>query len=357
MKFLVKIMMWLIGAAAFLMLLIITLGYFFSQPGYKGSASTHFNGTTFQNINNVPDKGFFDAMKWYFTRNQGEWNELSESEITFAKKPAERVHNSLVITYVNHATFLIQTDGLNILTDPVWSNRVSPFSFAGPKRMRPPGVKFEDLPPIDLVIISHNHYDHLDLSTLKKLDNRFNPLIAVPLGVDELLKKEGFKQTVALDWWESHEISEQLKINFVPAQHFSARGLFDRNKTLWGGYVLNTSSGNVYFAGDTGYGDFFSEIGARFKPIKVGLIPIGTYKPRWFMGPIHVDPAEAIQAHKDVGAEISFGMHFGTFPLADDGMKEPEADFAKAIRQPENRGVNFKLLTEGDSFTLKPGKR
>ncbi len=346
-------MLWILGAVTLFIFLVVMLGWFFSKPGYEGPESNHFNGSTFQNIGEVPSKGFFDVMKWYLNRDQGTWKEIPESEVIFPQKPVAKVSDALVITYVNHSTFLIQVDGLNILTDPVWSDRVSPLSFAGPKRMRPPGVRFKDLPKIDLVIISHNHYDHLDIPTLKKLEARFQPQFVVPLGVDVLLNEEGISNTVSLDWWDKEEVSDNMNVNLVPAQHFSARGLFDRDKTLWGGYVIETPSGNIYFAGDTGYGDFFPEIGKRFEPIKIGLIPIGAYKPRWFMSPVHVDPAEAIQIHKDTGAEISFGMHFGTFPLADDGMEEPELDFAKAIQKPENKGVNFKLLTEGDAFTLR----
>lgn len=346
-------MLWILGLLIIIVIGITVTGWWFSAPGYDGPTSDHFNGTTFKNLENVEAKGFFDVLKWSINRDEGEWTELTEDDVTFAEKPASRVTDSLVITYVNHATFLIQTAGLNILTDPVWSNRFSPLSFAGPKRMRPPGLKFEDLPDIHLVILSHNHYDHLDIETLKKIDELYAPEFIVPLGVDLYLNNESISNTTALDWWDSEAISDSLNVTSVPAQHFSARGLFDRNKTLWSGYVLETGFGNIYFAGDTGYGDFFKEIGEKFDKITVGLIPIGAYKPEWFMGPIHVNPEEAIQVHKDLNAEISFGMHFGTFPLADDGMKEPVDDFSKAMQKPENAGVNFKLLTEGDSFKLQ----
>lgn len=346
-------MLWILGFLVIVALGISTLGWWFSGPGYDGPASDHFNGTTFENLEEVEAKGFLDVLKWSFNRDEGEWTELTEKDVTFAKKPSPRVFNSLAITYVNHATFLIQTGGLNILTDPVWSERVSPLSFAGPKRMRPPGLKFKDLPKIDLVIISHNHYDHLDIETLKKLNDWYSPKFIVPLGVDLYLNQAGIKNTTALDWWDNNSVSETVSVTSVPAQHFSARGLFDRNKTLWSGYVLETDSGTVYFAGDTGYGEFFKEIGERFKNITVGLIPIGAYKPQWFMSQIHVNPEEAIQVHKDLNAEISFGMHFGTFPLADDDMEEPVNDFLEAIKKPENAGVNFKLLTEGDTFRLQ----
>lgn len=346
-----KIMFWITALLILSALTISFVGWMVSKPGYEGPVTDHFNGNTFENIGEVPSKGFFDVMKWYLNRDKGEWKEIPESEITFARKPAAKVTDSLVITYVNHSTFLIQVDGLNILTDPVWSKRVSPFQFMGPKRMRPPGLNFEDLPAIDLVVLSHNHYDHLDISTLKKINQAYDPLFVVPLGVDLFLNEEGISNTKTLDWWDQDKISDEFTVNLVPAQHFSARGTFDRDKTLWGGYVLETSFGNIYFAGDTGYGDFFPEIGLRFD-IKVGLIPIGAYKPRWFMSPVHVDPEEAIKVHKEVNAEISFGMHFGTFPLADDGMMDPVNDFAEALQKPENAGVNFKLLTEGDRFIL-----
>lgn len=345
-------MLWIVSLLFVAAITIVSAGWIVSKPGYDGPVSDHFNGTTFENPGNIPSKDFFDIMKWYFQRDQGEWVEIEENEVTFAPKPADNVTDGMMITYVNHSTFLIQTAGVNILTDPVWSDRVSPVSFAGPKRFRPAGVKFEDLPPIDLVIISHNHYDHLDIETLKKLEKLYQPRFISPLGVAQLLENSGIKNTLDLDWWDEQAIDSDITVHSVQAQHFSARGLFDRDKTLWSGYVIETPAGNIYFAGDTGYGDFFKEIGQRHPDITVGLIPIGAYKPRWFMKPMHVNPEEAIQVHKDVGAEISFGMHFGTFPLADDGMKDPENDFSKAIRKPENQGVNFKLLTEGDSFRI-----
>lgn len=346
-------MLWVLALLVIVFLGISIIGWWFSAQGYEGSTTNHFNGTTFENLEDVEAKGFFDVLKWSINREEGEWMELTEDDVTFAEKPASRVTNSLSITYVNHATFLIQAGGLNILTDPVWSERVSPLSFAGPKRMRPPGLKYEDLPEIDFVIISHNHYDHLDINTLKKLNEQYSPEFIVPLGVDLYLNQEGISQTISLDWWSEHSVSETVTVTSVPAQHFSARGLFDRNKTLWAGYVLEADSGSVYFAGDTGYGEFFKEIGKRFDDITVGLIPIGAYKPQWFMSPIHVNPEEAIQVHKDVNAKISFGMHFGTFPLADDGMDEPVNDFTDAMKKTENAGVNFKLLTEGDTFRLQ----
>lgn len=345
-------MIWIFGALAVAAALIAGVGWYMSAPGYEGPESDHFNGTTFENIGGVDSKNLWEVLKWSLNREQGEWVERTAEEVPPGAKPADRVSDGFVLTYVNHSTFLIQTDGLNILTDPVWSERVSPFSFAGPRRMRPPGIRFEDLPAIDLVLVSHNHYDHLDIATLKDLNDAHAAKFIVPLGVDLYLKQQGISNTTAIDWWEDEAISEAVTVSGVPAQHFSARGMFDRDKTLWMGFVLQTSFGNIFFAGDTGYGPFFPEIGERYAPIKMGLIPIGAYKPRWFMSPVHVDPEEAIQVHKDVQAEISFGMHYGTFPLADDGMNDPQRDFSEAIQKPENQGVNFKLLKEGDRFSV-----
>lgn len=325
---------------------VIAIGYMLSVPSYKGNQSKNFNGKVFQNMGDVSAKSFADVLKWMVNREQGEWSKIPQEDVTFGKISENRVEDSVqVITFVNHSTFLIQTDGLNILTDPIWSDRASPFNFAGPKRMRPPGIKFEDLPEIDMVLISHNHYDHLDLPTIKRLEEKYSPQFIVPLGVDLFLKNKGIGNVVDLDWWEEEHILEKIRIAAVPAQHFSGRGLFDRDKTLWCGYVIQSENGNIYFAGDTGYGDFFKDIAKKFEPVKTALIPIGAYKPRWFMKPMHVNPTEAIQVHKELNAELSIGMHFNTFPLADDGQNDPVNDLSKALK-----GENFTILEEGKSI-------
>lgn len=326
--------------------LIVSVSFATSAPGYKGSTSDHFNGTKFLNGEGYNEQGFRQLLKWATNRTPGEWTELKEEDIEYGEKPKNRIADSShVITYVNHSTFLIQTDSLNILTDPVYSERVSPFSFMGPKRMRPPGIRFEDLPEIDVVLISHNHYDHLDINTIKKVQATFDPLFITPLGVDLYLKKNGVSKTVSLDWWEETTVSESIDIAAVQAQHFSSRGPFDRDKTLWAGFVIKSQQGNIYFAGDTGYNTFFKEIGERYAPIKTALIPIGAYIPRWFMSPVHVDPTQGIQIHKDVKAELSIGMHFGTFPLADDGHDDPINEFNAAVGN-----ENFVLLGEGEKI-------
>ena len=294
----------ILGLVAIFTLLVVILGWWFSAPGYSGTKTDNFNGKTFVNGEGYQEKGSRDFMKWMLNREPGEWTEKTESDIEYGKKPADRVtDSSQVITFINHSTFLIQTDGFNILTDPVYSKRVSPFSFAGPKRMRPPGIRFEDLPDIDFVLISHNHYDHLDIGTLKRVRETHDPLFITPLGIDLYLKENGISKTVSLNWWEAHKISTTFSISAVEAQHFSGRGIFDDDKTLWAGFVIESRNGNLYFAGDTGYNSFFKTIGEKYAPIKTAIIPIGAYIPRWFMNPVHVDPAQAVQAHHDLNAD------------------------------------------------------
>ncbi|MDZ7716307.1 MAG: MBL fold metallo-hydrolase [Balneolaceae bacterium] len=335
--------------ATFLIVGTLTVDYIIKAPVYKGPPTEHFNGKTFSNIDGIKARGLKDVIKWAITEEPGPWTVLSEEDITYGSVPESTVTEGIKITFVNHATFLIQVDGLNILTDPVWSERASPFQWIGPKRMRPPGIRFQDLPEIDVVLISHNHYDHLDIHTAKRLKDAFDPLFITPLGVPLYLKENGITNTAELNWWNDYVINQEVKVFAVPAQHFSGRGLTDRDKTLWAGYVLQTPAGNIYFAGDTGYDGFFKDIGQRFNPIDVALIPVGAYKPRWFMSPIHVDPFEAVQIHKDVGAKQSIGMHFGTFPLADDGMTEPINDLAKAREQAGIDKKDFFILNEGAS--------
>lgn len=240
-------------------------------------------------------------------------------------------------------------DGINILTDPIWSKRTSPFRSIGPKRMSPPGIKFGDLPRIHLVLLTHNHYDHLDLQTMRMVFGAHHPKIISSLGTKAFLDKQFITGATELDWWQKFIFGDTLEIQSVPAQHFSGRGFLDRDATLWCGYIIKTSSGNIYFAGDTGYNDqTFKEIGKQCGPIKVSLLPIGAYKPEGFMSPIHTSPEESIKIHLDVMSQTSIGMHFGTFPLADDGYDEPVNDLQLAMPKYNLKSHEFVVLQAGE---------
>lgn len=321
------------------------IGWWLSAPGYQGPSSDHFTGKRFINAGNVEAKGFKDVMKWMVNRDQGAW---TYQDATPGEAPPASIDSGCRITFVNHSTFLIQVDGLNILIDPVWSERVSPFSFAGPKRMRPPGIQFDDLPAIDIVLISHNHYDHLDKSTLQRLEETYQPTVIAPLGNKAYLQSIGLTKIVERDWWEDTTV-QNVGIRIMPAQHFSGRGLFDRDKTLWCGFTIESKWGAIYYAGDTGYGPFFKEIGAYYDTIKAAIIPIGAFQPKWFMSPIHIGPEEAIQVHHDINSHYSIGCHYGTFPLADDGMNEPQETLQQLLTN-QATAKPFMLLPEGDSW-------
>jgi L-ascorbate metabolism protein UlaG (beta-lactamase superfamily) len=265
------------------------------------------------------------------------WPEHVESEP--GPRPVEREARGAVrVTLVNHATFLIQMDGLNILTDPMWSERCSPVSWAGPKRHRSPGIRFEDLPPIDAVLVSHNHYDHLDLPTLERLASRFKPRALTPFGNGDLLREAKLSNVQELDWWEAVPLSADVTVTLVPAQHFSSRTLWDRNEALWGGFVVSGPAGNVYFAGDTGYGPHFREIAKRFAPLRFALLPISPFHPAGRStgeaatnhARVHLGPEEAVQAHLDLGAPPSLAGHFQTFQLGDDDFEEAPRALALA---------------------------
>jgi len=246
---------------------------------------------------------------------------------------------------VNHSTVLLQQPGANILTDPVWSRRCSPVSFAGPARHRAPGVDFDNLPPIDIVLVSHNHYDHLDLSALRRLASRGASQFLAPLGAGSFLETHGISPVRELDWGDSAAASG-VTIHSVPAFHFSGRSLFDRDRTLWCGYMLETAVGLVYFAADTGFGPLFSWIRDRFGPPRLAFLPIGAYEPRWFMSPVHMDPDEAVEAHGILGAESSIAIHHGTFQLADESIDDP------AIRLRAIAPASFFVLSNGESHLL-----
>jgi L-ascorbate metabolism protein UlaG (beta-lactamase superfamily) len=305
--------------------------------------SDHFDGRRFHN-RQADVRGFFDFLRWIVTRQPGAWP--SFRDVSPGPPPPRRVPD-LRVTFVNHATLLVQIQGFNVLTDPVWSKRVSPVSWIGPRRRRPPGIRFADLPQIDLVLLSHDHYDHLDLPTLRALQRRDRPTVVCGLRVGRLLAANGISEILELDWWDSVPARRGLTVTSVPIAHFSGRWLA-RNRTLWCGFLLSGSPGTVFFAGDTGAGPHFEEIGRRAGPIRLALLPIGAYKPEWFMSPVHLSPSQALDAHRDLRAQTSVGMHFGTFRLADDGEEEPAREIEELLARAAPPLPRFWLLEHGE---------
>lgn len=293
--------------------------------------SDHFDGKRFFNPHMGEDHGFGAALRWMVNRKSTPWPDWIENKPW--PKPGPVAPDAISISFIGHACFLIGIGGRWFITDPVYGERASPVSFAGPKRVRAPGLAFDDLPRLDGILVSHNHYDHLEKAALGELHRRFQAPVVTSLGNGNLIGSAGPRQVTELDWWQSHRIGD-VEITYVPAQHFAARTPFDRNRTLWGGFVLQAAGRTVYFSGDSGYCPYFQQIGARFPGIDLSLLPIGAYEPRWFMRPMHMNPADAVQAHLDLGTARSIGMHFGTFAgLTDEGIDAPVTALADARRE------------------------
>lgn len=321
---------------------------------YQGPPSDHFDGERFFNPGQPStDHGLGAILRWKRERGAAKWP--AHVPVT-PSRPEARV-DGLRITMVGHASLLIQAAGKNILTDPVWSDRASPLSFLGPKRATAPGIVFDDLPPIDAVLLSHNHYDHLDVATLRRLQAAHQPLIAVPLGNDTIVRAAvPDARCVSGDWWDRLPLGNDMATTLTPAYHWSNRGRGDRRMALWACHFLTTPAGAVWFAGDTGYGDgaIFHSIRSRLGAPDVALISIGAYAPRWFMAGSHVDPAEAARIATDVGALEALGIHWGTFQLSDEAREAPALELASALaaigRDPESfpaAGVGFSYDYKG----------
>jgi L-ascorbate metabolism protein UlaG (beta-lactamase superfamily) len=257
-----------------------------------------------------------------------------------------------VVTFIGHATFLIQAEAGNVLTDPMFSERAGPWNVFGPKRVRSPAIPLDALPPISIVLLSHNHYDHCDVRTLRMLARRFDPVVVTPLGNARLVRSVGLRRIEELDWWQS-AATTALPIMLTPAHHFSARRPLDRNRALWGGFVVVAGTQRIYFAGDTAYAPFFTDIRHRLGPIDLALLPIGAYEPRWFMKAVHMNPAEAVQAHLDLQATMSVGMHFGTFQMTTEGIDEPLLALDHAHKGRGVSAARFRTVGFGESLVLR----
>lgn len=258
------------------------------------------------------------------------------------------------LTWIGHSTFLFQYRGWNLLTDPVFSERCSPLSFAGPRRAVAPALTVDSLPPINAVLVSHNHYDHLDRASVKQLQARFGQDILwfVPRGVAGWLRKLGIERIIELGWWQS-EFHGQVEAFCLPAQHFSGRGPGDHNRSLWCSWRLEFPDFSLYFAGDTGYAPLFKEIGDLFGPVDLALLPIGAYEPRWFMSPVHINPAEAVTIHREIGARQSVAMHWGTFVLTDEPMDAPPRALAAALQEQHIDPETFRVPQHGETLIIE----
>ncbi|HEV8015606.1 MAG TPA: MBL fold metallo-hydrolase [Stellaceae bacterium] len=294
--------------------------------------SDHCDGARFFNPGRATQqRGFGDFLRWRLSRKAPVWPRwIADADPPLP--PDALRPGAVAVTYIGHATLLLRFAGFAVLTDPMFSLRASPFAFLGPKRVRPPAVALDDLPRIDAVVLSHNHYDHMDLPSLRRLRARDDPPIVTGIGNGAYLAGKGLDHVIELDWWERVEPVPGLGITYVPAQHWSRRRFGDTNRMLWGGHVVEAGGARAYFAGDTGYPAQFAEIARRLGAPDVALLPIGAYEPRWFMSAQHMNPDDAVRAHLDLGARLSIAIHFATFALTDEPFDAPQAALAEARR-------------------------
>jgi len=321
------------------------------QPRHAGAPDAHFDGTRF--YNRVPaEKSLVDILAYLSTYRirRETWPERVRNARYPAPPPAGA---GVTATFINHSTVLLDIGGVRVITDPIYAERASPFAFAGPARVREPGVPFAELPPIDVVLVSHDHYDHLDTATLAALALRDAPLVLAGLGNGALLAEHGITRFRELDWWQRHEMRD-LEFHFVEVRHRSGRGLLDQMKTLWGGFVIIAPGAKIYFAGDTGWGPHFAATRERFGAFDLCLLPIGAYRPRDFMAPVHLDPDAAVRAHAELGCGQSIAIHHGTFQLTYEAIDEPYAELAAALGKRGDSPHRFRVLGFGESLRLPP---
>lgn len=323
-----------------------------AAPVYKGEKLFNFDGTYFRSPRIIAGvQGVKSLLKWQRERVRPTW--VVEKNLRHKPTLINSKLGELNVVFINHSTFLIQIDGLNIITDPVFANRVGPLGI-GPKRHKPSGLAMNELPKIDIILLSHNHYDHLDIQAVKEIYKKNNSKIICPLGIGLFLDKHNIKHLPDLNWYEELNLNDNTSILCTEALHFSGRGLSDRNKTLWAGYLIKSRFGDVYFVGDTGYNEnIFTEIGKQHKDISLALIPIGAYKPEWFMSSVHISPAQAVMLHKAVGAKQSIAMHWGTFALADDGMYTAVEEIKKFHTTKDIKEDEFIILENGESKKIR----
>jgi len=321
---------------------------------YDGAVSDHFDGIRFVDPHGPAPKAIRDQLRWWSSRGRIAWAEAVPSP--YADTPPARVEDRrLRVSFVGHASLLIQTAGLNILIDPVWSERASPFDFVGPKRVNAPGIAFDALPRIDVVLVSHNHYDHLDVATLSRLAAVHRPRVITPLGNDAVMRAhDPAIAAEPCDWGERVTLGSAVDVTLAPMRHWSARGLLDRNKALWAAFILATPAGKIYHVADSGYGEGFRfrEAAALYGPFRLAILPIGAYEPRWFMRDQHMNPEESVKAFVDCGAELALAHHHGTFQLTDEAIDAPVEALAAACTQSAIPGERFRVLRPGQVWEL-----
>lgn len=322
---------------------------------YQGPLSDHFDGLRFFNPSGVKPKGFEAFFKWQFSRESAAWPASYPSPHPQDRPPARFEGEGARIVYAGHASFLIQTRGRNVLVDPVWVDRAGPFVFVGPKRVNAPGIAFDHLPKIDVVLITHNHYDHMDTEMVGRLWHRDRPRIITPLGNDAILARDapGVEAT-AVDWDDKVDLGSGLVAHAEPTLHWSARGARDRMHALWASFVLETGARKIYCVGDTGFGngDTFRRVAQRHPGLWVALLPIGAYEPRWFMRNNHMNPEEAVKALELCGAEQALGHHWGTFKLTDEAIDQPPKDLEAACTARGFAPERFRALRPGEVHTF-----
>jgi L-ascorbate metabolism protein UlaG (beta-lactamase superfamily) len=313
--------------------------------------SDHCDGRVFFNPGGVALPRLRAVLRWKCTSRPAHWpRHVDVASQRAAASPSPGV---VAVTWINHATFLLQTTQFNLLIDPLFSRCAGPFGRLGPRRVHAPGIRFDALPPIHGVLLSHDHYDHCDLPTLKRLAQRDRPRALTPLGNGDLLARAGFARSTELDWWQSHELLPQLKVTLTPAQHWSNRLSGRRCGRLWGGFFIETEGCKILFVGDTGYhAAHFRAIRDRLGRPDLSLIPIGAYEPRWFMRTQHCNPAEAVQIHRDLESRQSIGMHWGLLPLTDEGRDAPPEALAEALRQAALPPAVFRTVAPGEAVLV-----
>ncbi len=295
-------------------------------------------------------KGFSDLLKWAWSRKTKAWPKWREMAALPLDFDLSSKQNSA--TWISHSTVLLKIDGITLLTDPVFAHTIGPLPWLGMTRKTPPALKIESLPPIDIVLISHNHYDHLDVYSIKTLLTLYSPIVIAPLGNGALLKSLGCSRVIELDWWESFRATPLLNIVLTPALHWSRRTLLDTCQSLWGGFIVQNPSLKIFFAGDTGYHGHFQKIFQKFGAMDFSLLPIGAYEPRWFMKNVHMNPSDAVQAHLDLQSKRSMGIHFGTFRLTDEGIDDPADELRKALDKAQVDPLSFIAPLLGQTLTF-----